>query len=502
MHAAQYLRMSTEHQRYSLSHQAAAIAAYAARRGYSIVTTYADSGRSGLRLETRDGLKALLHEVLAGSAAFQTILVYDVSRWGRFQDPDQSAHYEFICREAGVQVVYCAEPFENDGSVAAGILKHVKRIMAAEYSRELSAKVLLAQRRLAAEGFWQGGPPGYGLRRQTVDSEGRPGLMLSAGEHKAIQSHRVLVSPGSKDEIRVIRRIYRLYVHERRPRTEIARLLRKDGGLGSMGRAWTPAMVKHVLTSECYVGNTVFHRHSRYLGGPRVRNDPIIWVRAEGALRPIISKELFAEAQEIRKNRILRLSEEETLRRLKLLLEQRGRLTSKMIKAARGVPSPTSLKRHFGSIQATYKLVGYAPKRRVVPPLMHRYEDRIACLLAEQSAAHPGRRPRFSEIHRTLRAEGCKACYDAVRETAHRLLEDTPTSFAKQERHGNLSNQEMLDRLAGLRDQNGHLSGSLIQAAAGLPNPATYRKRFGSLLTAYEHIGYAVTRARREVSRN
>lgn len=54
--AAQYLRMSTDHQKYSIMNQAAAIAEYAAARGIAIVKTYEDAGRSGLRLDGRDGL--------------------------------------------------------------------------------------------------------------------------------------------------------------------------------------------------------------------------------------------------------------------------------------------------------------------------------------------------------------------------------------------------------------------------------------------------------------
>ena len=59
----------------------------------------------------------LIEDVRSGYADFDHVLVYDVSRWGRFQDVDESAHYEFICKEAGVKVVYCAEQFENDGSL-------------------------------------------------------------------------------------------------------------------------------------------------------------------------------------------------------------------------------------------------------------------------------------------------------------------------------------------------------------------------------------------------
>jgi len=58
----------------------------------------------------------LIDDVRSGVADFSAILVYDVSRWGRFQDADESAYYEFICKEAGITVHYCAEQFENDGS--------------------------------------------------------------------------------------------------------------------------------------------------------------------------------------------------------------------------------------------------------------------------------------------------------------------------------------------------------------------------------------------------
>ncbi|MEO6246527.1 MAG: hypothetical protein ABIQ12_13930 [Opitutaceae bacterium] len=27
---------------------------------------------------------------------------YDVSRWGRFQDADESGYYEYICKRAGI----------------------------------------------------------------------------------------------------------------------------------------------------------------------------------------------------------------------------------------------------------------------------------------------------------------------------------------------------------------------------------------------------------------
>lgn len=186
--AAEYVRMSTEHQQYSTQNQIDKIREYASQRGLAIVKTYADEGKSGLRIDGRKALQQLIRDVEAGTAEFKVILVYDVSRWGRFQDADESAYYEYICRRAGIQVAYCAEQFENDGSPVSTIVKGVKRAMAGEYSRELSAKVFAGQCRLIELGFRQGGPAGFGLRRVLVDQAGSIKGELARSEHKSLQT--------------------------------------------------------------------------------------------------------------------------------------------------------------------------------------------------------------------------------------------------------------------------------------------------------------------------
>jgi DNA invertase Pin-like site-specific DNA recombinase len=61
-------------------------------------------------LAGRNGLRQLLSDVENGKANFTDLLVYDVSRWGRFQDADESAYYEYVLKRAGIRVHYCGEP--------------------------------------------------------------------------------------------------------------------------------------------------------------------------------------------------------------------------------------------------------------------------------------------------------------------------------------------------------------------------------------------------------
>jgi DNA invertase Pin-like site-specific DNA recombinase len=209
--AAQYVRMSTEHQQYSTENQGEAILRYANAHGMRIARTYSDEGKSGLSLSGRRGLRELLQDVENGRADFSDILVYDVSRWGRFQDADESAYYEYVCKRANVRVHYCAEQFENDGSLPSSLMKTMKRTMAGEYSRELSVKVFAGQCRLIELGYRQGGPSGFGLRRQLIDRDGRPKELLARGQHKSIQTDRVILVPGPEDEVQVVREIYRIF---------------------------------------------------------------------------------------------------------------------------------------------------------------------------------------------------------------------------------------------------------------------------------------------------
>ena len=84
LRAAQYVRMSTEHQQYSTENQGDKIREYADRRNIEIVRTYADEGKSGLNIGGRLALQQLIKDVESGAVDFKLVLVYDVSRWGRF----------------------------------------------------------------------------------------------------------------------------------------------------------------------------------------------------------------------------------------------------------------------------------------------------------------------------------------------------------------------------------------------------------------------------------
>jgi DNA invertase Pin-like site-specific DNA recombinase len=360
--AAEYVRMSTEHQQYSTENQHAAIQRYADEHGMMIVRTFTDAGKSGVGIHGRLALQELLRIVNSGTADFAAILVYDVSRWGRFQDADEAAHYEFQCKRRKISVHYCAEHFPNDASPMSAVIKSLKRAMAGEYSRELSTKVFAGQCRLITLGYRQGGTAGYGLRRLLLDQHGQPKATLARGERKSLQTERVILTPGPDEELTTVRRIYDLFTTEHHMEAQIATLLNAEGIANEVGKPWTRGTVHELLTNEKYIGNNLYNRTSTKLQTPRTNNPLEQWVRHDRAFAPIIDHATFARAQAIIAERDQHYTDEDLLQLLRNLLVARGSLSGIIIDETDGMPSSTTYQHRFCGLVRAYTLIGYRPE--------------------------------------------------------------------------------------------------------------------------------------------
>jgi DNA invertase Pin-like site-specific DNA recombinase len=359
IHAAQYLRMSTEHQQYSTENQAIAIENYAVAHGFEIVQTYLDTAKSGVVLRHRTGLQRLLQDVVKKDCRYRAILVYDVSRWGRFQDTDEAAHHEFVCKSAGIPVHYCEETFANDGSMPSLIMKALKRTMAGEYSRELGSKVLAGQRRLAQLGFKQGGRAGYGLRRVLVAPDRTPKQTLAFGERKSVATDRVILEPGRPHEVECVRAIFRMLIEEGRPVYSIARELNRRGVPYTDLSQWDYQAVINILTHPKYAGCHVFGRTASRLYTRAVKKAKADWILTPAAFAPVVDLKTFDCAQQMLRSRTHNKSDDQILNELRALLRREGRLTLQIIKKSRDTPSPSTYRKRFGSLRRAYAMIGY-----------------------------------------------------------------------------------------------------------------------------------------------
>lgn len=357
---AEYLRMSTEDQKYSMPSQQAAIRRYAADHGFTVCRTYADPGKSGLLIKRRKGLAALLKDVVAGTVSYRAILVYDVSRWGRFQNPDESAHYDFICASAGVPVHYCAEQFSNDGSMQSSLMKAIKRTMAGEFSRELGVKVFDGLKRLVLDGYHAGANAPYGLERMLLSPTGRKKGILKRGERKNLKTDRVVLVRGKRSELECVRRIFDLCANGRKNCPQIAAELNSKH-LTCRNKPWDYERVWQILRRQQYLGLNVWARREQRMYGTSSLRPRTLWVTSKAPFKPIIDQATFDRAQRILAGHRVSYTSDALLAKLKRVLARKGELSSNIIDSSRaGGYSSTYMKR-FGSLLNVYEQVGFKP---------------------------------------------------------------------------------------------------------------------------------------------
>lgn len=427
--AAQYLRVSSHSQLNALPGQIQAISSYAARHGYTIVETYSDVGRSGVSQARREGLARLLRDI-QGEVGFRTLLVMDVTRWGRYQNPDEAAYLEFMCRLAGVEIRYCNESFHESGDLAASIQKNIRRVMAAEYSRQLSERCRVGLRRAALAGSRTGGVVPYGFARCTAAGDGEPQEILMPGEQPSRPGVAVRVTPGAEHEVATVRRIFDLFVNQPCGPTAIARMLNAEGISHRADQVWTRERILAVLTNELAIGVQCFNKCATRSPLVRHANPASDWMRVQ-VFDPIVDPRLFqAAAAGLKASKYKRYTNADLIERLRRLYRKHGRLSHRLIAAEPEAPSAGVYAERFGSLKVAYRLAGFDATKQ--------------------------RRPR-----RSIKATG-----DA----------------------------EILQLLEALCRKEGRLSARIIDAARDLPSSRTIAAHFGGLRNAYALIGVKLSR--------
>ncbi|MFQ6317042.1 recombinase family protein [Citrobacter braakii] len=360
---AQYLRMSTDHQQYSLHNQSEYIKDYAEKNNMEIAYTYDDAGKSGVSIIGRHSLQQLLSDVEQKKIDIQAVLFYDVSRFGRFQNSDEAAYYSFLFERNGVDLIYCSEPIPTkDFPLESSVILNIKRSSAAYHSRNLSEKVFIGQVNLIKLGYHQGGMAGYGLRRLLVDENGIAKEILGFRKRKSIQTDRVILIPGPKNEIKIVNSIYDLFIDDNMPEFIIAERLNEQNIPAENGTLWTRAKIHQILTNEKYIGNNIYNKTSSKLKSRLVKNPKNEWVRCDKAYKPIISKKKYNKAQEIIQLRSVHLTNEELLEKLKQKLESNGKLSGFIIDEDDTGPSSSVYRTRFVGLLRAYTLIGYKPE--------------------------------------------------------------------------------------------------------------------------------------------
>lgn len=298
--AVAYFRHSAEDkQENSVGIQREHIQKFAKEHNVDVIHEEADEGVSGLT-ENRPAFKRLFSDwVLNNQAKFDYIFVYDISRWGRFQDPDKAASLANLCKEQGKEVVYVDKGFPQEQQKLITYLQSsIERYMSADYSRQLSNKVFYGAVKVSEQGYSAGGMACYGMTRLLLDENKKPIGPLKKGDHKVIANQRVTFAPTGDESTETIKRIFHDLVFRWKLPEEIADDLNRGQIPSPAGGLWNRSKILRILTNETYIGARIYNKTwNRLKQGKRdnPRND---WVFCYNAFPAIVDSDVFKEAQE------------------------------------------------------------------------------------------------------------------------------------------------------------------------------------------------------------
>jgi len=356
---AYYRHSAQDRQENSVEIQQDQLRKFAADNGVEIIEEFIDRGKTGLITDGRDAFKKMLSGIEAGKCDCDYVLVFDVSRWGRFQNTDIAAYYTGLCAIHGKPVIYTTIGFPMENDLMHMMRVNIERYQAANYSRELSGKVFKGCSKIASQGYRAGGTPPYALHRLLLDERRQPVQVLSPGQRKSIQNQRVTLAPGDLSQIAVVKRIFRAFTQGRKGPKQIACMLNAEGIPSPGDSEWTASAVIGILTNELYVGTMVYNKTTQRLKSPSHANPHCEWVLKADAFPAIIERSVFDDAQAIlvkaRVEHAMKYSEADMVERLRGIYGRYGTVRSSLIAHESGMVSAGTYAHRFGGLSGAYQ---------------------------------------------------------------------------------------------------------------------------------------------------
>ena len=275
LRVAAYARVSVDTLHHSLAAQVSYYSTLIQKNpAWEYAGVYADEGITGTSTTHRTEFKRLIADCNAGK--IDLVLVKSISRFAR--DTVDCLHTVRQLKEKGIAVRFERENIDftsKDGELLLTLLAS----FAQEESRSIGDNIRWGVRRRFAEGIPNGHKPPYGY---TWDGE----------------MFRIIPAEG-----KIVKEIFRRYLAGESAYA-IAKILAGHGITGRQGRPIEQTTVKDILSNISYTGTMALQKNYINEGRVRKRNKgelPMYLV--DGVFEPLVSKDDFDKAQEIRKMR-------------------------------------------------------------------------------------------------------------------------------------------------------------------------------------------------------
>lgn len=283
-----YVRVSSERQasddKVSLEDQRTAIQRRAEGLRRTVGAWFSDPGASGGSFEKRDGMAALIASCEAqprSRGSHGLILVLTASRFGRPDDPEESAYWRHRLKRSGWIVRYCVGDDAED-LTTKHLMRAISDVGATKERNEIRRRAVMGARGATEQGYWKGGAPPFGFTRKAINPRTGAARILAHGVRSA-EDERVKLHPDESGPAQLVREMFVRYA---------------AGGIGMHGIAafmaaewpaasWTHSQCARMLKNRVYVGDLVSGRKSQAESA----------VECIDAHPPIVERALFDRVQ-------------------------------------------------------------------------------------------------------------------------------------------------------------------------------------------------------------
>lgn len=280
----------------SIENQIRLISEYVDKAGdMKLVRMYIDDGYSGLYFSNRPQFQQMMADIYKGE--IQGVITKDISRLGR-EHIETGNYIERVFPSLGIRYVAILDGVDSLCH-SNEELAQFKALLNDMYSRDISKKIRGTFQVQKKQGKYMSGFAPYGYRKDPADR------------------HRFLIDEAAAETVRNIYTLYlegvsvqkiaeRLNGQQILPPTEYKRKIQKLSYVNRQGKnqvqKWNAPTIYNILKNQVYTGAMVQHKTEKISYKiEKYRNVPMEerYV-VEGMHEAIISKELFAMAQEKR----------------------------------------------------------------------------------------------------------------------------------------------------------------------------------------------------------
>lgn len=270
-----YARFSSDMQREeSIDAQVRACTAYAKSKGYDIVDTYVDKAKSGREITKRDAYNKMMADAMEDK--FDVIIFHKIDRNSR----NELNYFTFKDKleRLGIRYEYAAQSIDTN-SPEGQVMETVMVGISAYYSRNIAKEAKKGLNENAYKALFNGGTPPLG--------------------YKIVDKHYVI----DDDEAKAVRLIFDMYIKGCSYK-DICYALAAKGYTTRNGKNFSKNSLYDIIGNEKYCGTYTYNKIPKGNGkrNSHSKKRPDDFIRTENAIPPIISKEIFKEAQKHRRS--------------------------------------------------------------------------------------------------------------------------------------------------------------------------------------------------------